>query len=449
MNIAPFAAVVVLVGGFLIGGHDLQARTWTDASSGRTLEADYVSSNEGTITLKRIPGGQIISVPLSQLSIADQEFISNQEAEKSPSNKAEAYLLKTGKDQYEEVKKLTPDQIPRTGNAHRKLEKVDEAIIQFMADKGIPAVGFALGKGDQLLHERAFGWAEESMKTPLPVGMSMRLASISKPLTQAGIHTLIEDRKLKLDDKVFDVLELDQLKPGKLDERWRQISIAHLISHEGGWDRTKSGDATSMSSRVCNDLKIRLEDMQPMDLVRWYLEQPLDFDPGSRSEYCNFGYTLLARVIEKISGKGFAEYLNSTVGKVTGMTTLRVSRSDPQDRLPGEIWYSYFPEYRQEAKIFPVRMETKDGSGALACSAADYCRFLQHYTISGRRRISAGNTTGTFFGSTPGCTSACVQRADGIYYTVIGNRRSSGGERWNQELKAVIDKALEEVAAGL
>ena len=131
------------------------------------------------------------------------------------------------------------------------------------------------------------------------------------------------------------------------------------------------------------------------------------------------------------------------------MTTLRLSRSDPSDRLPGEVWYCLHPEYTKEAKLFPVRMETKDGSGALACSAADYCRFLEHYSIRGNRRVNGGRYAGTFFGSTPGCTSACSQRPDGIVYTVICNRRSTGGSDWNKELKSLLDKALDPIAADL
>lgn len=189
--------------------------------------------------------------------------------------------------------------------------------------------------------------------------------------------------------------------------------------------------------------------MVPMDLVRWYLEQPLDFDPGAREAYSNFGYTLLARVVEKVSDQPFPTYLAATVAKQADMTTLRVSRSDPDDRIPGEIWYCLHPEFSRKADPFPVRMITKDGSGALACTAADYCRFLTHYAINGALRRPGGRYRGSFYGSTYGVTSACSQRPDGINFAVVGNRRPSSGADWNEALKTRIDQALEPIAASL
>lgn len=447
-------APCLLLSCFLIASATAQARTWTDAATGRTLEAEFVKAGGGTVTLKRASDGMPFTLPLSRLSAADQAFVAAQAG--APA--ATAAASKPGRnapgpkvqdDRYTDIKPLKKESIPATGEAHAKLAALDDAVLEFMVARGIPAASFALSKNGRLLHERAFGWADPNLREPFPTGMSMRLASISKPITQAGIRSLVADGKLKLEDKVFEVLELEKLKPRKLDERWKLITIGQLIEHKGGFDRDKSGDASYQSPKVCADLRIKLQDMQTMDLVRWYLEQPLDFDPGARDVYSNFGYTLLARVVEKVSGKSFTDYLNASLGLKAGMTTLRVSRSDPRDRLPGEAWYCLHPEYTQEERYFPVRMEAKDGSGALACSAADYCRFLEHYVIDGSPRVPGGRYSGTFFGSTPGCTSVCSQRPDGIVYTIICNRRGAGGEDWNKELKAAVDKALEAVAADL
>jgi N-acyl-D-amino-acid deacylase len=360
---------------------------------------------------------------------------------------------KPGNDRFTDVPPLVREKIPASGTAHAALQAVDNAILDFIVAKGIPATSFALSKDGKILHNRAFGWGDAELKTPLQPGLSMRLASITKPINRAAIQTLIDGGKLKLDDRVFDVLELGKLAPAKLDLRWKDVTIQHLLDHKGGWDRGTSGDFTYRSKAICDELHIPLRKMEPMHLVKWALERPLDFDPGARSVYSNFGYILLARVVEKKSGQGFVEFLRSTVGATAGMTTLMQSRSDPEDRLPGEVWYCLHPEFSRPESPLTLRSESKDGSGALACSAEDYCRFLDHYTVLGNPRRAGGRYVGTFFGSTPGVTSVCSQRPDGINYTVICNRRLNGmpgaEEGWNAELKKAIDLALESVAGKL
>ncbi len=357
-----------------------------------------------------------------------------------------AVVLHAGGDRFKDVPLLTKEKIPVSGDAHSAFVPADDAIVGFMVAKGIPAVSFALSKNGVLLHSRSFGWGDAELKTPLPTGLSMRLASITKPINRAAVQTLLDEGKLKADDRVFDLLDLGKLANNKLDPRWRDISIQHLLDHKGGWDRGKSGDFTYRSKAICEELHVPLDKMGPMHLVKWALARPLDFDPGARDVYSNFGYILLACVIEKKSGKSFLDYLRATVGKTSGMTTLMISRSDPEDRLPAEAWYCLHPEYTAREHPLSLRIESKDGSGGLACSADDYCRFLEHYYINGQPRRAGGRYSFMFFGSTSGVTSVCVQRPDGICYTAICNRRPKGSAEWNRELKDAIDSAVNAVA---
>ncbi len=439
-NCSPFLSLVILA--TLLTSGILHSRTWTQTSSGRTLEADFVKITGDNITVKRNSDGKEFTLLLSKLSIRDRTFVAKQVKPVSPSNNTSA------KDLYKDVKSFKVEDIPTTGDAHRKLDKVDAVILEFMVEHGIPAVSFAVSKNRKILHDRAFGWDDSSLSTPLPVGRIMRLASMSKPITHAAVNTLIADKKLSMDDKPFEILKLKDLKSDKFDDRWKDITIEHLLKHKGGFDRAISGDSTFKSKSVCKDLGIKLDEMTPMDLVRWYLQQPLDFKPGERDAYSNFGYILLARVVEKVGGKPYVDFLQTTIGKESGMTAILVSRTEPQDRNPNEIWYCLHPEFTKPITPFPMRFETKDGAGSLACSASDYCRFLEHYTIGGKPRRRGANYK-CFFGSTYGTTSVCSQRADGISYAAICNRRGKGDLDWNKKLKAKIDEALNEVAGKL
>ena len=130
-----------------------------------------------------------------------------------------------------------------------------------------------------------------------------RIASVSKPITAVAILQLVERGKLKLSDKIVDVLKMEpHLEEGaKLDERWKDVTIEHCLLHTGGWNRDKSYDPMFQAPRMAKSLEVELP-IEPAHVIRYMLGQPLDFDPGAQYAYSNFGYCLLGRVIEKVIG---------------------------------------------------------------------------------------------------------------------------------------------------
>ena len=427
-----------------------QARTWTEAGSGRKIEAEMVST-DGTSVVIALATGQRFTLPLARLSPEDLEFIKKQSpAATSGAAKVNAGAANGAKqaeaDLFDDIKKLQASNIPVNGEGLKDLEPVDEAIKEYMAEQGIGALAFAVSRGGKVVHDRVFGWADAKLKTPLEPGIRMRVASMTKPVVSATIRTFIAEGKLKMDDKVFTVLELDKFKEAKgCDKRWKDITIQQLLEHKGGWDRDKSGDTVVRTRDIMNLFNIKEEEVTPLHAVKYGLTLPLDFDPGERSAYSNYGYTVLARVIEKLSGKPMVEHWQDSVAKKSGSSSFSLSTSDVTNRQPGEIWYSYNPDYGQKRVPLPLRIEAQDGAGALATTAADYCRFLEHYWISGEPRNGDGYAY-SFNGSLPGTTAICSQRLDGISYTAIANRRGAPKSDWNGSLRAAIDKALAKVA---
>ncbi len=433
--------------------HHAHARTWTEATTGRKIEADFVSADDRTVTIAARNGAKF-TLDLNRLSAEDKAFVQQQLQQQSPGKPAAGNVTQRSgpkvKDRFEAIKKLTAAEIPVSGEADAKLATLDDAIQQFMAEKGVGAVTFALGRNGKILHDRAFGWADSTLKTPLQPGVKMRVASLTKPVVKAAVLTLIDAGKLKMEDQVYTVLQLDQYKEAKVcDSRWKVVTIDQLLEHKGGWDRDqKAGDLTTHSSEMEKMFRIKTDELEPKHVVRYGLTLPLDFDPGTKESYCNFGYILLVRVIEKVSGQSFVDYLQETVCKESAAPSFSLSASDARRRQPGEIWYCYHPEYPQEQIPLSFQTEAHDGAGALACTAADYTRFLEKYWISGKPRKEGGYRY-AFDGSLPGVTAICSQRLDGINYTAIANRRDRAPSGWNDELRKRIDEALEKVAAEL
>jgi CubicO group peptidase (beta-lactamase class C family) len=417
------------------------ARTWTEAASGKKIEAEFVSADAQKVTIA-VKGGGTFQIELARLSAEDRAFV--QERLK-PASKAAAAPAAKIEDSFEDLK-VDAAKIPVSGEANASYAAVDEAVKAFMAEKGVGAVTLAISKDGKILHDRAFGWADADLKTPLQPGVKMRLASMTKPVVKAAVETLFADGKLKPEHSVFKVLDLGQYKEAKgCDESWQKVTIQHLLDHKGGWDRDKSGDFTNNATEMCDVFEVKLNELQPEHVMRYGLTRKFDWEPGEKYAYCNYGYVLLVRVIEKVSGQKFIDYLHATVCKEAKAPSFSLSSSDAPDRQAGEVWYSYHPEYPKKTVPLGFRTEARDGAGVLACMAADYCRFLETYWISGKPRTKE-NYRYSFSGSHPGVTAICAQLAGGLNYALICNRRGGGSTDWNGNLRQRVDAALEKVA---
>lgn len=437
---------LLLAGLCLLHSSSTSARLWTEAASGRKIDAEFVSSADGKV-LVQIKGGSKVSIDLTRLSPEDRSYV--EDRLKSSVEPGES-LTGRVEDLFEDMPKLNAAEIPVSGAEKKELAAVDEVIRNFMVEKGIGAVSFALSKNGKILHDRAFGWADPKLKEPLKPGVKMRVASMTKPVVMAAIKTLITDGRLKAEDLVFPLLELSRFNEAKAcDERWQKVTIQHLLDHKAGWDRDVSGDFTGLTTEMSDMFKVRLNELTPEHMMRFGLTRKFDFEPGERYAYCNYGYILLVRVIEKVSGQKFMDYLQATVAKTSEAASFSASTSDARDRQPGEIWYSYHPEHPTPEVPLRFRTDARDGAGILACSAADYCRFLEHYSVLGNVRKPGGKYRGSFAGSHPGVTAICSQRPDGINYAIICNRRGGGRTDWNGDLRKRVDAELEKVSAGL
>src|SRR5262249_38714238 len=141
-----------------------------------------------------------------------------------------------------------------------------------------------------------------------------RIASVSKPITSAAVLQLVEQGKLGLDDRVVDLLDVrhngDPIAPA--DPRLKRVTIRHLLQHRGGWDRDKSFDPMFRSVRIAREFGTR-PPAGPELIIASMWKRPLDFDPGARSCYSNFGYCVLGRVIEKVSGISYEAYVREHI----------------------------------------------------------------------------------------------------------------------------------------
>jgi len=275
--------------------------------------------------------------------------------------------------------------VPETGKTHKALRPFDQMMRDFVRENEIPGVALAVAKDGRLIYARGFGWADRENQEPVQPHSLFRIASISKPITAVAILRLVEEGKLKLDDKAFALLSHKPHlnKDAKMDARLKQITIRHLLQHRGGWDRAQSMDAMFQPVRFARALGKASAD----DVIRFMRGWPLDFAPGARYAYSNFGYNVLGRIIEEKTGKSYEEYVRSNVLKPLGITTMRIGKTLPAGKAKDEVRY-YTRGNRTGVSVMVPNfgrrvprpygtwhLEAMDSHGAWIASVIDLARF--------------------------------------------------------------------------
>ncbi len=191
--------------------------------------------------------------------------------------------------------------IPVTGKAGPGLEAADEAMLAVLEKHGIPGGALAIVKDGKLVLARGYGWGNLATSAPVIPDATFGVASLSKTLTAVAVLKLVEEGKLKLDDRVIGLLSHLKPPPGaRVDPRLGTVTVRQLLNHSGGWDRKKSGEPWAYSWQVSRRLRVPLP-IGTDQLTRFMLGVRLDFTPGTELQYSNYGYILLGQVIEKVS----------------------------------------------------------------------------------------------------------------------------------------------------
>lgn len=183
------------------------------------------------------------------------------------------------------------------------------------------------------------------------------------------------------------------------------------MQHRGGWDRDKSFDPMFRSPTICDELKVE-PPADPDAIIRYMLRQPLDFDPGEHSVYSNFGYCLLGRVVEKVSGSGYEEYVKKEVLTPLGIKRMRLGKTLPEERAPGEV--KYYASGDGTAIMGPRLgkpvpwpygawcLESMDSHGGWLASAEDLVRFAAAFNHPKKCKILGPRSIETMFARPPG-----------------------------------------------
>jgi CubicO group peptidase (beta-lactamase class C family) len=389
----------------------------------------------------------------------------------------------------QQPKKKKPTAV--TGQANPDLADFDDMMLSFLAKHNVPGAALAVTRDGMLVYSRGFGMADQA--GPVLPRALFRIASISKPITAAAILKLIEEGKLKQDDRAFALLKLQPFLPmgRKRDPRLKDITVRQLLQHTGGWDRDKSFDPMFRSVDIAKAFKTP-PPAKPETIIRYMLGQPLDFTPGERYAYSNFGYCVLGRIIEKVSGQTYEDYVKKHVLAPLGIQTPRLGKTLLSGRARGEVTYhdkgtgpSVFAANLGKQVPLPYGawyLEAMDAHGGWISSAVDLVRFASAFdkpaqspilskksieTMFARPEGTAGYNAkgkprGAFYacgwnvqmvgkgkanhwhsGALDGTATILVRRHDGLCWAALFNARSNPQGRY---LAGLIDGLVHEAA---
>lgn len=291
----------------------------------------------------------------------------------------------------------------KVGANAEQIAQIDALLQSYVDDKKVASVVGFVAKDGKVVYNRAFGWKDVEKRTPATVDDYYVLMSQTKAIVTVAFMTLVEQGKVAIDDpvsKYFPEISdkvVTKVNPdGTYETRPAKspMTFVHLMSHTSGLNAglvsqlrgrrgpgvpppgpgAASGTAPRTSSGVGRPRYLR-DSM--LDLAKY----PLGFDPGTRYHY-HISSSMLAYMIERISGKSLREYVKETVLKPIGM-------NDTDWYYGPEALPRFVKGYRvTEGKLEPAAIQWGeravsadqtycDGALGLNGPIGDYAKFCQ------------------------------------------------------------------------
>ena len=232
---------------------------------------------------------------------------------------------------------IRPGQQTTQGQKMSDKELVNEldAYLRKLSAADVFSGAVLVARRDGVLYEKAFGEANKDFKAPNNANTKFNLGSMNKMFTAVAIAQLVEAGKLSFEDP------LSKFMPDFPDkESAEKIKVKHLLSHTSGL-----GNYFNRTFMESSRARFRTVD-EFLELAKG---EKMQFEPGSKWQYSNTGMLVLGKVIEKISGQSYFEYIRENVYRKAGMTS---SDSYDLDNVNSNLAVGYEKEYTDQGIVF-------------------------------------------------------------------------------------------------
>jgi len=329
-------------------------------------------------------------------------------------------------------------------HAAQQRDRIDALLAEFAETFQVPGMSLAMSQHGQMVLQHCWGWADREKQEALRTDHRLRIASLSKPITSLTIFRLIEQGRITLQTCPFAEPKLLRpllLKAGLSQERQQELTgltVQHLLEHvAGGWGNKKQDPMFDSRAIQKNHA----------ELIVWTLQNvPLQHPPGSHYQYSNFGYCLLGRVIEQITGKNYELAVQELVCRPAGVPQMCLAAEQLRQQQENECRY-----YGQQEDPYHavMRVRRMDAHGGWLATPSELVKLLCRFDLfpdppdllsrnslktmtqpcpvhSGYAKGWSVNAAGNWWhmGSFNGASGVWVRTADGWCWALLVNTRS-------------------------
>jgi CubicO group peptidase (beta-lactamase class C family) len=231
-------------------------------------------------------------------------------------------------------------------------------------------------KAGKIVYEKAYGYQDATKHILNTSNTIYQIGSTTKEFTAAVIIKLAEQGKLSLEDK------LSKYFPDY--KRGNEITIKHLLTHTSGIYEILRDHAAFNEGAVPRSMEKTLS---------YFMDKPLDFDPGTQYSYCNSGYILLGLIIEKVTGKPYQAVVRDFILKPLKMehTGFDFAGLKSSDKAMG------YTKYTQKIKEESVPWDSTAtfSAGSLYSTVGDlylWHKGLSAYKVYNKASLEAATT---------------------------------------------------------
>lgn len=358
---------------------------------------------------------------------------------------------------------------PITGETLPGLAAFDDAVVALLDKWKIPGASLAVAKDGRLILARGYGYADSGQMRPVTPDMRFRVASLSKSLTAAAIMKLVDEQKLSLDEPAIPLLGDWAPAPTEVvDARIYDITVRHLLLHRGGWNREISGDPSFDSRAYVNDPDCR-------GIMHTELTRKLDFTPGASFAYSNTGYCILGRVIERVSGMPYEDFVRRYILKPAGADRMTLTR---RTEFHGDEPIYYQTPGSSISPYDSLALDALDSFAGWVARPADYLRYFlalngccghsilsresiaqmlaaptepkrpaNWYGLGVRVQARSGGLDLWHHGSMPGTQAEIVLSREGVAWMIAFNARPFDAAAFSDDIDATLWAAARRTTA--
>jgi CubicO group peptidase (beta-lactamase class C family) len=176
-------------------------------------------------------------------------------------------------------------------NANLLNDKLEVVVNSQFKASNCPGLTVVAASKNRIVFSKALGNADIEQGVPLATNSVHRLGSLSKPITGTIIMDLVEQGKLSLDTSVRQYLP-------ELPESYQKVTLRHLLTHQSGVRGYANAETVAFSG---------IHYATSREVLKTFMDYPLSFEPGTKSEYASLSFTVLGAAAEAVTGHTFQQ----------------------------------------------------------------------------------------------------------------------------------------------